>query len=205
MYATIPASFGPYVHIVPLQPDARVFTFILAAAVGAAVLFGLAPALQATRPSVVHAAKGNFDAEHRPSRLRNSLVVAQVTAATLLLIVSSVLLRNSHRMERIEPGIRRQQRAVPASSPAGSPAAHAHGGSQAKNALSSQGLTGPRPSIDGGLPDREPAVCMHCKARGPVPPPQRREDPNRGDRRLAWLGRARSAQPACPGRRVRKS
>jgi hypothetical protein len=38
--------------------------------------------------------------------LRNALVIAQVTAAAVLLICSCVLLRNSHRLERIEPGVR---------------------------------------------------------------------------------------------------
>lgn len=104
--STIPAGYAAYIRIIPMQSDARVFTFILCAAVASAVIFGLVPALQSTRPSVVHASKGNFDAEHRPSRLRNALVVSQVTGAALLLICSSVLLRNSHRMQAIDPGVR---------------------------------------------------------------------------------------------------
>jgi predicted permease len=106
MFATLPAEFAPYIHIVPLEPDWRVFAFILSAAVASAVLFGLAPALQATRASVVQTARGNFDSEHRPSRLRNALLVAQITAATLLLVCSGILFRNSHRLERVETGVR---------------------------------------------------------------------------------------------------
>ena len=36
MFATIPAEFGPYLRVLPLAPDARVFWFILVAAVAAA-------------------------------------------------------------------------------------------------------------------------------------------------------------------------
>jgi predicted permease len=105
MFATVPAEFGPYLKVMPLAPDGRVFAFILLAAVTCAVLFGLTPALQATRASVVQAAKGNFDAEHRPSRLRNALVVAQVCAASLLLICSGILYRSAHRLQSIESGV----------------------------------------------------------------------------------------------------
>jgi predicted permease len=106
MISTIPPSYSAYIRIVPMQSDSRVFAFILCAAVAATVIFGLVPALQATRPSVVHASKGNFDAEHRPSRLRNALVISQVTGAATLLICSSVLVRNSHHLETIDPGMR---------------------------------------------------------------------------------------------------
>jgi predicted permease len=103
--STIPPAYLVYVRVMPMQSDLRVFAFILAAAAAATLVFGLVPALQATRPGIVHASKGNFGAEHRPSRLRDALVISQVTAAALLLICSSVLLRNSHRMEAIDPGM----------------------------------------------------------------------------------------------------
>ena len=92
MFATMPQAFVPYVRVVPLSPDPRVFAFLLAAAVGSALLFGLAPALQATRASVVQASRGNFDQELRPGRLRSALVGAQITVSALLLIVTGVLL-----------------------------------------------------------------------------------------------------------------
>ena len=105
MFATIPAELGPYLHIVPLSPDGRVFVFMLIAAVTAAVLFGLAPALQATRPNIVLATRGDFDTEVRPSRLRNSLVVAQVTTCVLLLVCAGILFRGVGRMQQLDIGI----------------------------------------------------------------------------------------------------
>jgi predicted permease len=105
MFATIPAELGPYLRIVPLAPDGRIFLFMLVAAVTAALLFGLAPALQATRPNIVQATRGDFDTDVRPSRLRNSLVVAQVTTCVLLLVCAGILFRGVGRMQQLEIGI----------------------------------------------------------------------------------------------------
>jgi predicted permease len=93
-------------RVVPLAPDARVFAFVLLAAVASALLFGLAPALQATRPSIVQASRGDFDTAFRPGRARAALVVAQITVCSLLLIVMGILLRGASDVTRIDPGIR---------------------------------------------------------------------------------------------------
>ena len=69
-------------------------------------LFGLAPALQSTRPNIVQASRGDFDTQFRPSRLRNGLVVAQITLSVLLLVSAGVLLSGARHTERLDPGIR---------------------------------------------------------------------------------------------------
>jgi predicted permease len=106
LFATLPAEFVDYVHVVPLQPDFRVFFFMVSAAIASALLFGLAPALQVTRLNVMQAARGDFSSEFRPSRLRNALVVAQVTICALLLIASGILLRGAQRAASIDSGLR---------------------------------------------------------------------------------------------------
>ena len=105
MFATIPAELGPYMRIVPLSPDGRVFLFMLVAAVAAALLFGLAPALQATRPNIVQATRGDFDSDVRPSRLRNGLIVAQVTTCVLLLVCAGILFRGVGRLQQLDIGL----------------------------------------------------------------------------------------------------
>ena len=105
MFATIPAELGPYLRIVPLSPDGRIFVFMLVAAVAAALLFGLAPALQSTRPNIVQATRGDFDTELRPSRLRSTLIVAQVTSCVLLLVCAGILFRGVGRMQRLDIGL----------------------------------------------------------------------------------------------------
>jgi len=75
MFATLPRGFVEFITLLPLQPDTRVFGFMIAAAVVSALLFGLAPAIQATRLNVMQPARGEFTTDYRPARLRNALVL----------------------------------------------------------------------------------------------------------------------------------
>jgi predicted permease len=106
LMTTIPSGFADYVRIAPLSPDIRVFWFMIGAAIVVALLFGLAPAVQATRLNVMQAARGDFSSEFRPVRLRNALVIAQVTVCGFLLIGSGVLLRSADRIASLDPGVR---------------------------------------------------------------------------------------------------
>jgi predicted permease len=106
MFQTMSPEVLPYMRVVPLAPDGRVFCFMLIAAVVSAVLFGLAPALQATRPNIIQATRGDFDTDFRPSRLRNTLVVGQVAVCVLLLICAGVLVRDVRRMQNLDIGVR---------------------------------------------------------------------------------------------------
>jgi predicted permease len=104
MLASLPPEFGQYLRFVPLLPDVRVLAFVLIAAVVAAVAFGLAPAIQSTRPSVVQATRGDFDTPFRSSRIRHALVIGQITVCVLLLVCAGVLLRTARRLERLDVG-----------------------------------------------------------------------------------------------------
>ena len=105
MFATLPRGYLDYVPLLTLQPDARVFGFMLAAAVVSALLFGLAPAMQATRSNVMQAARGEFTTDFRPARLRDALVIGQVTVAVLLLICAAMLLRANNRLQGLDVGL----------------------------------------------------------------------------------------------------
>jgi predicted permease len=106
IFATLPPEFVDYVRITPLNPDLRVFAFTMVAALIAGVAFGLAPALQATRASVVQTARGDFGNDLRPQRMRNTLVAVQITICALLLICAGVLLRGVDRIHSLEIGFR---------------------------------------------------------------------------------------------------
>lgn len=83
------------------------FTFVVALATG--VLFGLAPALQASRSDLnrVLVANGRtFGTAHGGARLRNVLVVSQLAIAFVLLIGAGLLLRSFHRLQHVDPGFR---------------------------------------------------------------------------------------------------
>ena len=106
MFATVPETFSSYLRVLPLGPDIRLFTFLVGCAVLAAVAFGLAPALQTTRTNVVGATRGEFSAAIKPTRLRNAIVLGQVTVCALLLITGTVLLRGARRLQSLDVGFR---------------------------------------------------------------------------------------------------
>ena len=103
--ATVPRSFADFITLPPQHPDARVFGFMLLAAVLSAALFGLAPALQVTRVSALQATRGECSTSLRPGRLRHILVIGQVTVSVLFLICASILLRTNHRFETLDTGM----------------------------------------------------------------------------------------------------
>ena len=102
---TLPSGYLEFVTLIPLQPDARVFCIMLAAAVLSALLFGIAPAIQATRSNLMQAARGEFTTDFRPARLRSALVVGQVTVSVLFLICAAVLIRVNHRLQQLDVGL----------------------------------------------------------------------------------------------------
>jgi len=106
MFATVPDAFSSYLRVLPLGPDVRLFAFLVGCALLAAVAFGLAPALQTTRTNVVGATRGEFSAAIKPARLRNALVLGQVTVCALLLITGTVLLRGAQRLQSLDVGFR---------------------------------------------------------------------------------------------------
>lgn len=105
MLAVLPTEFADYIRVAPLDADFRVFLFMTAAAIACGILFGLAPALQATRGNIVQASRGDFGHQFRAQRTRSVLVVVQVTVCSTLLIGAGILLRSasliSHRDWRI--------------------------------------------------------------------------------------------------------
>jgi len=108
LFATLPPDLAPFVRFVPLVPDWRVVAFTVAATVASAFVCGLAPALRATRLSVVRATRGDFDDQGLAARRnsRGALIVAQVAASALLLITAGVLVRQAGRLGRMQTGLR---------------------------------------------------------------------------------------------------
>jgi len=106
-YRTVPSRIGKVLQFPEMHPDYRVFGFVLLAAVATTLLFGLAPAIQATRRGVAYATRGDFGEHARPSRLRGALVVAQVLICVLMLTTSLMILRCETRVAgrdlRVDP------------------------------------------------------------------------------------------------------
>jgi putative ABC transport system permease protein len=85
--------------------DWHVVTFAVAVSLAAAVLSGLLPALQASRPNLVPSLKTEgLDGEPSRLRLRNAFVVAQITLSLLLVIAAGLFLRALGHAAAIQPG-----------------------------------------------------------------------------------------------------
>jgi predicted permease len=93
---TIPPQFAAIIQVPAMHADYRVFGFLALAAVATALLFGLLPAVQATRSGLAYALRGDFGSDLRPSRLKNGLIVVQVVVCVLLL-TTCLMLSNSQR------------------------------------------------------------------------------------------------------------
>jgi predicted permease len=106
LLATMPEPFVARFHMRPLEPDGRVLAFMLVAAAASAVGFGLMPAIQSTRASVVRASRGDFDTPFRKSTLRGLLLFGQIAVSVLLLVCAGVLLRAAMVHGRVDVGFR---------------------------------------------------------------------------------------------------
>ena len=85
--------------------DWRVMTFSLLVSVVTGVVFGLAPALQATRPGLVTALKETAaQGGASRTRLRSVLVVLQIALSLVVLIAGGLLVRTSQRLQTMNPG-----------------------------------------------------------------------------------------------------
>ena len=90
--------------------DGTVLAFALAASVGAGVLFGTVPALQASRFDLVRALNegalqmGGGFRFRRGNRTRSVLVVAEVALALMLLVGAGLLVRSFVTLATVDPG-----------------------------------------------------------------------------------------------------
>jgi predicted permease len=88
-----------------LRLDARVLAFTASATMLTAVAFGLVPALQASRITLVSALKGPRSMGSRVRvRLRGALIVVQVCLSFVLLVAAALLFRSLRNTERIDVG-----------------------------------------------------------------------------------------------------
>src|SRR6185295_16315652 len=85
--------------------DWRVLLFSLLVSVAAGAVFGLAPALQSTRPSLVKALKDTAaQGGAVKTRLRSVLVVAQISISLVVLIAAGLVVRTLQRLQTMNPG-----------------------------------------------------------------------------------------------------
>lgn len=87
--------------------DLRVLLFTLGLSMLAGIVFGLAPALRASKPALIPALKDEAAPLFERARifsLRNLLVVTQVALSVVLLIAAGLFLRSLRQAQTIDPG-----------------------------------------------------------------------------------------------------
>ncbi|HWN37784.1 MAG TPA: ABC transporter permease [Gammaproteobacteria bacterium] len=96
---TFPAELGP-------RMDGGVMLFAFAVAVTTGVLFGLAPAVQATRPNLTSAMKegGHGSTSGHGGRVRAALVVGEIALAFVLLVGAGLMMRSVFSLLAVEKG-----------------------------------------------------------------------------------------------------
>ena len=103
-----PGEFGvriPRAQGITVNTPVLLFSLVLSIATG--VLFGLIPALQASRGGVNNALKEGGRGTTRglsSNRLRGLLVISEVAIALVLLIGAGLLVRSFARIQAIDPG-----------------------------------------------------------------------------------------------------
>jgi predicted permease len=108
------ASFGYLARLVPANYpggaapalDWRVLAFTVALTLVTVLLFGAAPALAAARTSFNETLKKSVGAASKPhaGRVRNALVIAEITLTVVLLTTATLLLRSYASLLSVDPG-----------------------------------------------------------------------------------------------------
>ena len=107
--AGIPASLSRYLPgWKNVRIDGQVFWFTLGVSLLTGIIFGLAPALQATKTDFNEALKdgGRTSGNFSRNRLRGALVVAEVAISLTLLIGAGLMIKSFYEMLRVEPGFK---------------------------------------------------------------------------------------------------
>ena len=109
----VPASWN---FQIDLRLDAQALGFTVLLTFVTALLFGLAPALQASKPDLIPALKDEAPALAPGRRhlrwlsLRNALVVAQVAVSLVLLVGAGLFIRSLQHVQRLDLGFKTEDR-----------------------------------------------------------------------------------------------
>jgi len=106
---SLSADTIPRVREISIDPRVAGFTLLISVVTG--VLFGLAPALQVSRPDLTDALKesGRSTAGLRRNRLRSMLVVTEVALSLVLLVGAGLMIRSFAKLNQVDPGFQPAQ------------------------------------------------------------------------------------------------
>jgi predicted permease len=107
LVAFLPSTLTGYT--ISTAPDGRMLAFTFGLALATGILFGLAPALQSTRPDIAPTLKdqaGNVRGNAAQVAFRKTLVAAQVALSLLLLIGAGLFIRSLGNLKLVNPGFK---------------------------------------------------------------------------------------------------
>jgi predicted permease len=108
--AIIAAAPAALPRVAEIGIDLPVALFTLIVSLGASLLVGVAPALQASRCDLRGALqRGDRGSSAGTMRLRAALVFAEIALSTILLITAVLLTRSLQHLEAVDPGFRPSQ------------------------------------------------------------------------------------------------
>jgi len=111
LLALLPAV--PYPVGLSFELDTRVVLFATVVTCGAAIAFGLVPALQASRPDLVPTLKDEIgDGPGGRGRLQGALVVAQVALSLVTLVTAGLFVRSLDAVRAIDTGMHGMDRVL---------------------------------------------------------------------------------------------
>jgi putative ABC transport system permease protein len=94
-------------RLAEINMDLRVLGFTLLVSLLTGLIFGLVPALQASKPNLnetlKEGARGSSVGGHR-QRLRSALVVVEMVLTTMLLIVTGLMIKSFSSLQQVNPG-----------------------------------------------------------------------------------------------------
>ncbi|HMJ60497.1 MAG TPA: ABC transporter permease, partial [Bryobacteraceae bacterium] len=109
LVAILPADFP---RVSDIHVDAPVFLFTLLIALITGIVFGIVPAFEGSRADLresLHESGRSATGSRKTLRLRNALVVSEVTLACVLLIGAGLMLRSFVNLLQTNPGFRPEQ------------------------------------------------------------------------------------------------
>ncbi|HKY45568.1 MAG TPA: ABC transporter permease [Pyrinomonadaceae bacterium] len=103
---------GDFPRLNEIHLDLRVLAFTFAASVLTGILFGLAPALQISRPDVQESIRESgrgLTGSLRKSRFRQALIIGEVALSVVLLAGAGLLFRSFMQLQSVDTGFVSQQ------------------------------------------------------------------------------------------------
>ena len=97
---------GDIPHLADARIDGRVLGFTLILSILTALIFGLVPALSASKPDLQKAIRetGSTSETHSRLKLHNLIIVSEVAVAMVLLVGAGLMIKSFLRLHEVDPG-----------------------------------------------------------------------------------------------------